>query len=65
MVLYSLFMFLCLVVCTSKKLEIFKSVIVKIEKEVWINVTTNEVWQEIEQKYCALSLEECCCYYSS
>ena len=40
MVLYSLFMFMCLVVCNSKKSEIFKSVIVKIKKEVWINVTT-------------------------
>lgn len=33
-------MFMCLVVCNSKKSEIFKSVIVKIKKEVWINVTT-------------------------
>ena len=33
-------MFLCLVVCNSEKSEIFKSVIVKIKKEVWINVTT-------------------------
>ena len=32
-------MFMCLVVCNSKKSEIFKSVIVKIKK-VWINVTT-------------------------
>ena len=40
MVLYSLFMFLCLVICNSEKSEIFKSVIVKIKKEVWINVTT-------------------------
>ena len=31
---------MCLVVCNSEKSEIFKSVIVKIKKEVWINVTT-------------------------
>ena len=30
---------MCLVICNSKKSEIFKSVIVKIKK-VWINVTT-------------------------
>ena len=33
-------MFMCLVICNSEKSEIFKSVIVKIKKEVWTNVTT-------------------------
>lgn len=40
MVLYSLFMFMCLVICNNKKSEIFKSIIVKLKKEFWINVTT-------------------------
>ena len=33
-------MFTGLVICNSEKSEIFKSVIVKIKKKVWINVTT-------------------------
>lgn len=31
---------MCLVICNNKKSEIFKSIIVKLKKEFWINVTT-------------------------
>lgn len=48
-------MFMCLVVCNSKKSEIFKSVIVKIKKEVWTNVTKacrTGVKASLGKKYC-------------